>query len=217
VVAGGKDGRLYVLDTASLGGADHKKALLETGPIVEAAKNGASTGLRGAFSTWNDTENEVRWVYAPFGGSLSGSAADKFPVRNGAVVKGGIAAFQLLDDNGQPQLKPVWTSGDLPAPAPPVTANGMVFALSTGDPLRERNDKGKSPSASGREKIAGPAVLYALDGASGKQLYSSGSMAGTFAHPGTLAVANGRVYFTTHDNVIYCIGFSKLNPQLTDH
>lgn len=216
VVAGGKDGRLYVLDAASLGGADHKKPLIETGPMLQTAKNGESTGLRGAFSTWNDAENETRWVYAPFAGSLSGSAAAGFPVRNGDVAKGGIAAFRLLDDKGQPQLKPVWTSGDLAAPAPPVTANGMVFALSTGEPLRERNDKGKALSASSREKIAGPAVLYALDGATGKQLYSSGSMAGTFAHPGTLAVANGRVYFTTHDNVIYCIGFSKLNPQLTD-
>jgi outer membrane protein assembly factor BamB len=216
VVAGGKDGRLYVLDAASLGGTDHKKALIATEPMVEAAKNAESTGLRGAFSTWNDTESETRWVYAPFAGSLAGSAATEFPVRNGDVAKGGIAAFRVLDDKGQPQLKPVWTSGDLPAPAPPVTANGMVFALSTGEALRERNDKGKALSTSGREKIAGPAVLYALDGATGKQLYSSGSMAGTFAHPGTVAVANGRVYFTTHDNVIYCIGFSKLNPQLTD-
>jgi outer membrane protein assembly factor BamB len=213
VAAGGRDGRLYLLDATSLGGADHHQPLLETEPFVTKHTNAASTGLQGAFSTWYDAENEVRWIYAPFWGATE---HPKFSSMNGDVLKGGIAAFRLTDDNGQPALKPAWVSRDLDAPAPAVTANGIVFVLSTGNALRERNDQGKPLSIAEWEKLAGPAVLYALDGVSGKEIYSSGSMATTFAHPGGVAVANGRVYFTTHDSVIYCLGFSKLNPQLTD-
>jgi hypothetical protein len=63
--------------------------------------------------------------------------------------------------------------------------------------------------------LAGRAVLYVLDGASGKELYSSGNLASTFSHGAGLAVANRRIYFTTHDNLVYSLGFLAEQPQLT--
>ncbi len=194
VVAGGRDGRIYLLDAASLGGPDHKTPLFQTEPVTVSGK-GPHTGLRGAFATWYDADSETRWIYAPVWGSIGSSV--QFGMTNGDVSSGGLAAFQLIDEKGRPTLKPAWTSKDLTSPAPPAVANGMVFVLSNGD-------------------AGTPAVLYALDGTTGKELYSSGAMAATFSHPGGVAVANGRVYFTTHDDTVYCLGFSKLNPQLTD-
>jgi outer membrane protein assembly factor BamB len=58
--------------------------------------------------------------------------------------------------------------------------------------------------------------MYALDGTTGKELFSTGDDASTFSHGSGLALANGRVYFTTHDNTIYCYGFPAMQPQLTD-
>jgi outer membrane protein assembly factor BamB len=29
----------------------------------------------------------------------------------------------------------------------------------------------------------------------------------SFTHNGALSIANGRVYFTTYDNTLYCFGF----------
>jgi outer membrane protein assembly factor BamB len=84
------------------------------------------------------------------------------------------------------------------APAPVVTANGLVFALATGD--------GKKGSH---------AVLYALDGATGKELYSSQNIVRSFSQNAGLAVANHRIYFTAHDNAVYCFGFFADQLQLT--
>jgi outer membrane protein assembly factor BamB len=73
-------------------------------------------------------------------------------------------------------------------PAPPVVANGLVFALSTGGPT-------------------GSAVLLVLDAATGRQVYSSGNAVRSAADPETgLAVANGRTYFSTLDGTVYCFG-----------
>lgn len=84
------------------------------------------------------------------------------------------------------------------APAPAVIANGLVFALATGDSKKNSH-----------------AVLYALDGATGKELYSSQNMVRSFSHNGGLAIANRRIYFTTHDNAVYCFGFFADQLQLT--
>jgi outer membrane protein assembly factor BamB len=54
-----------------------------------------------------------------------------------------------------------------------------------------------------------------MDGATGAELYNSGTIAATGTHNSGLAVANKRVYFTTHDNTVYCFGFFADQPQLT--
>jgi outer membrane protein assembly factor BamB len=111
----------------------------------------------------------------------------KAPVTNGAAPNGSIVAFRLDEQNGAPVLVPAWASRDLSSPVPPVITSGLVFALSTGGP-------------------SGPAVFYALDGATGREIYSSGTQ---ITAPGSLTgltVANGRVFFTTTDNTLYGFG-----------
>jgi len=100
-------------------------------------------------------------------------------------------------------------------PAPTVTANGLVFALASGESGREANKKGKSYSVSDFEKQASHATLYVLDGLTGAELYTSGDMTTTYSHNSGLAVANRRIYFTTHDNTVYALGFMADQPQLT--
>jgi outer membrane protein assembly factor BamB len=170
VVAGGQDGGLYLLDSKSLGGADHHTPVFE---LPSKTRKREDAGFRGSFSSWQDVDTQQRWIYAP---------NDR-----------GIAAFKLTSENGKPTLAPLWTSDEIAAPAPVVIANGMTFTLSTG---------------------AQP-TLYALDALTGKEIYSSGSAIS--GHPqGALAVANGRIYFSTHENTVYCFGLSNENTQLAE-
>ena len=53
------------------------------------------------------------------------------------------------------------------------------------------------------------AVLYALDGQTGKELWSSGDQITSFNHWAGLSVANGRVYIPTYDGTVYCFGLAK--------
>lgn len=214
IVAAGRDGTVYLLDSTSLGGADHHTPLAQTAPIAAPEKSYAGRGIWGDFSTWEDLDNGTRWVYA----ALSGPAGDaaKFAVTNGAAPHGSIVAFKVEAKNGKPALVPQWISRDLLAPASPITTNGLVFALSTGQSPRLAKKNGSPYTAAEREKMASHATMYALDGTTGKELFSTGDDAATFSHGSGLALANGRVYFTTHDNTIYCYGFPAMQPQLME-
>lgn len=213
IVAGSRNGRIYVLDSKSLGGADHHTPLAQSEAISSPDVKYAGNGFSGTFSSWEDAENKVRWIYVSLWGPAAGSA--KFGASNGDAAHGSIVAFKLEDQGGRPVLTPAWISRDMMAPAPSVTANGLVFALSTGQSSREAKDDGKPYSIAEREKMSTRAIVYALDGMTGKELYSSGNMATTFSHGSGLALANRRIYFTTHDNVVYALGFIAEQPQLT--
>ncbi len=202
VVAGGSDGTVYLLDSTSLGGPGHDTPLCRTEPIAAPSAHGAN-GIAGDFATWEDEATNTRWIYAALRGPVSADA--KFPMANGAAASGSIVAFKVEEKNGKPTLVPEWVSRDLIAPASPITTNGLVFALSTG-----------LSNPAEWEKPDAHATLYILDGATGKELFSSGNAAQTFSLGSGLALANGRVYFTTHDNTVYCYGLPAMQPQLTE-
>lgn len=214
VVAAGRNGVVYLLDAASLGGADHHTPLASTPPIAVADTSYDGHGIWGDFSTWADLDSGTRWVYASLWGPASKSA--KFPMSNGAAPHGSIVAFKVVERNGKPSLALQWISRDLMAPASPITTNGLVFALSTGESSRLAKQDGTPYTDAERKLMASHATMYALDGTTGKELFSTGDDASTFSHGSGLALANGRVYFTTHDNTIYCYGFPAMQPQLTD-
>ncbi len=194
ILAGGRDGRLYVLDPASLGGADHHTPLFRSEPI---ATHGS---VREAFATWEDPNTDTGWVYASLWGPAA--AAAEPAAKNGTASDGGIAAFKVEERGETPILTLAWISENMLSPSAPVVANGVVFALSTGLPSRLANGANLQQV----ESTAKPAVLYALDALTGKELFHSDD-ASSFSDAGGLAVANGRVYFTTHDNTVYAYGF----------
>ena len=76
-----------------------------------------------------------------------------------------------------------------------------MFALSTG----EHRPANANASAAARAKASLPAVLYALDPATGKELWSSGKTITSFARGG-LSASAGQVYFVTFDNTLYAFG-----------
>lgn len=199
IVSGGADGRIYILDADALGGADHHTPAYRSDVVVTPGNAGSGSGLWHSFATSTDDDG-TRWLYA----AVRGAPALDFPVKNGGAQAGSILAFKIVFHGRKPTLVPAWSSRELLAPAAPAVANGLVFALSTGQPARTAKENGKPYSAKEREKLSKAARLYVLDGATGKELYV-GDKAATFA-TGGLAVANSQIYFTTHDNALNAYG-----------
>jgi len=190
VVAANSDGRLYVLDSASIGGADHKTPASKSTAFLGGTPE--SVGL----ATWQDPAG-TRWIVATSAGQVR--ADTKFAMNNGAVSKGALAAFTVVDENGAPSLSPQWVSRDLVSPVTPAVVNGVVFALSSGESM----DKG---NAAQRAKKSVPAVLYALDGATGKELWSSGTTMTSFVHGVGPSAGDSQVYVVTYDGTLYAFG-----------
>ena len=205
LVGSGKEGRFFLLDSQSLGGTDHRTPLFRSDLISNEDIDFAGAGTWGSLSTWEDAQG-TRWVLAPVWGPKHPSAT--FAMNNGDANVGSIAAFKVEEKAGKPVLTNAWISRNLMTPAAPAVANGVVFALASGEWVRQANDReGGLYQVETRVQRSQPAVLYALDAATGKELWSSGSQVTSFTHNGQLSIANGRVYFTTYDNTLYCFGF----------
>jgi hypothetical protein len=192
IAATTKDGRIHLLDSANLGGADHQTALYTT-----PATSKAGTTSPGALASWQDASG-ARWILAPVMGSQAADLGFKSAATNGAVV-----AWKVVEQSGAPTLQPAWASRDLVSPLPPTVINGVVFVTSGGE---FRTDDSKMTAAE-RARRSSRAVLYALDGETGKELWNSGATIASFTRGVALSGGVGQIYLTTHDGVIYTFGF----------
>jgi outer membrane protein assembly factor BamB len=137
-------------------------------------------GLSPGLATWQD--ETTRWILAPVGDT--------------------IVAFTVSDtEGGAPAALRAWESRPLISPLAPIVVNGMVFVASSG----EFRGEGAAGSAKARADRSTPAVLYALDGVTGKELWTSGTTITSFARAG-LSAGNGQVYVVTYDNTLYAFG-----------
>jgi hypothetical protein len=173
------DGRLYVLDAASLGGSDHKTPLASTEPF-------SSPGFGTALATFQDGAGG-RWIVT---------------TASGTGGSGRVVAFTLKTVAGKMSLAQAWQSQDMQSPLAPIVVNGMVFAVSSGE---YRATASESPSAAERAQRSSPAVLWVLDAVDGKPLWNSGTTIASFAR-GELSAGGGQVYLVTFDNQLYAFG-----------
>jgi outer membrane protein assembly factor BamB len=204
IAASGKEGVIYMLDATSMGGADHMTPLYRSDLLTNDTADFAGHGFWGAMATWQD-DGGNRWLYAPAWGPASANV--KFQISNGDTQHGSIMAFHVTGPAAKPMLEPVWKSVDMSVPEPPVIANGVVFALSNGENVSQVDETGHIYSSDFRATHpSGHAVLYALDGATGKVLFSSSEAISSFSHFAGLSVADGRVFVVTWDNTIYAFG-----------
>jgi outer membrane protein assembly factor BamB len=202
VVGSGKEGRYFLLDSKSLGGADHMTPVCRTDLISNKNVNFQTEGTWGSLASWQGRDG-TRWVLGPTGGDV----AVAFPKSYGPTPHGGIIALKLTEKNGNPELEPAWMSRDMITAEPPVVVNGVVLVLAGGEFTGQANDAvGGLFSAQERIQRSVPATLYALDGETGKELYSSGNQITSFLHQAGLSVAGNKVIFGTFDGTIYCFG-----------
>ncbi|ADV82025.1 pyrrolo-quinoline quinone [Terriglobus saanensis] len=179
VAAPGRDGSFVLLDSESLGGADHHTPLSESAKIAKTKSDSFDS-----LASWQDASGTA-WVLASVSGSLLPEA--KFAATNGPAPHGSVVAFKVEEKGDKMMLTPAWVSRDLIHPAPPVITNGVVVALSQGNSTMH-------------------ATLYVLDAMTGKELYSSKDAISTYAHLTGVAVGDGHAFFTTHDSTLYSFG-----------
>jgi outer membrane protein assembly factor BamB len=177
IVAAGKDGHLYILNSTSFGGTDHHTAQSSTAVGVSGADIAPA-----ALASFEDTDG-TRWVLVP--------------------TATAIAAFKLVEQNGIPSLQPGWMSREMISPLAPIIINNVAFVLSSG----EYSAGGPSMTAAQRAHRSKPAVLYALEASTGKELWNSGTTITSFAHSAGLSGGAGQVYVGTYDNTFYTFGF----------
>ena len=219
MVGTSKECRLWLLDREGLGGEDHRTTVYTTPLICNDAQAFDARGVWGALSAWQD-EKGTQWVVVPFWGPVS--TRFKAPIEHSRPAGGGVAAFKLEERAGKWQLVPAWLSRDMDLAEEAVVANGIVFAYAGGEDATQVmpdvawNEKGGPVYGGGLS--SGPArrvpnsrraALYALDGQTGKELWSSGTQIESWNHFSGLTIANGRAYIATFDGTLYCFGIAR--------
>jgi outer membrane protein assembly factor BamB len=204
LVGGGKEGRLFLLDTRTLGGDSHRKPLLRTDLLTNEDVAYAAHGFWGAFATAEDARHD-RWLFAPAWGPPH-PAAPPFPISYGTTPHLSVMAFRVEMKNGVPALTPAWMSRDLNVPEPPIYANGLIIALASGEEVAQADVEGNSMNTKERVHKSTIAVLHVLDAETGKDLFSSKETMSSFTHFGGVAISHGRIYVATYDGTIYAFG-----------
>ncbi len=214
VASAGKEGFIYLLDTSDLGGGgrDHAMPLYKTSQLGNDEAILQGRGIWGALATYENPLGE-RFLYVPLWGPASKNAP-QFKSSYGPTPHGSIMAFRVSGDGGNLFLIPVWTSPDMIAPEPPVVANGVVYAIQTGEqtmqiPVLPPGMPRPDPSTVGAEFRATPVshlILFAFDAETGKPLYSSKEIIQNWTHFTEPVVALNKVFLVTHDAHVYAFG-----------
>jgi outer membrane protein assembly factor BamB len=102
-----------------------------------------------------------------------------------AASKDAVTAWKVTEQGDAAALTPGWTSAEMVSPLTPIVVNGVVFAVSN------------SPSA----------VLHALDGATGKELWNSGKTMTAAVRNGGLSASGSQIYLGTSDGTVYAFAF----------
>jgi outer membrane protein assembly factor BamB len=102
-----------------------------------------------------------------------------------APSKSSVVAWKVVEQDGAVKLQPGWTSPEMTSPATPIVVSDVVFAVSSG----------------------APAVLYALDAVTGREVWNSGSAITGQVRNGGLSAGGTRVYVATQDGTQYAFSF----------
>ena len=216
IAVAGKEGFLYLLDAADLGGRpNHSTPLYKSPQLGNDAAEGKNPGqgIWGSITNY-ETPDGKRFLYVPMWGPPSKNAP-QFPSSGGAAPHGSIMAFQVVAEGDKVSLLPQWTSPDMLVPDPPVVANGVLFAIQTGEQTIQspadvhgtQDEINHNPlSAQYRSTPVNNLVLFAFDAETGKRLYSSEKVIPDWVHFSEPVVALGKVFVVSHDAHVYAFG-----------
>lgn len=219
VATSGKEGVVYLLDANNLGGGppDHATPVYKSPQLGNDAALGTEPG-EGVWSgiTTYETPDGKRFLYVPMWGPPSKNAPT-FKYSNGPIPNGSIMALQVKADGDKISLDPQWTSPNLTVPDAPVVANGVVYAIQTGEQTLQRPlslpgqprpiiDIGSPAMSKFRSTPVSNLTLYAFDAETGKTLWSSDKIITNWVHFSEPVVALGKVFLVTHDAHVLAFG-----------
>jgi hypothetical protein len=141
VASAAKEGVVYLLDADALGGGingnnrqgipDHFTALFQSARLGNDETLLGGRGVWGGLATYENPQGE-RFLYVPMWGPPS-KQVPHFKYSYGDAPNGSVMAFQVSVEREKPSLIPLWMSRDMHVPDPPVVANGVVYAIQTGE------------------------------------------------------------------------------------
>jgi outer membrane protein assembly factor BamB len=178
-----KEAVLYLLDANNLGGANHTTPLYQSPRLGNDEALLGGRGVWGALSTAEDQQGQ-RFLYIPMWGPPS-KTAPAFKYSYGDASNGSVMAFQVTTEGDKPSLSPAWISTDMHVPDPPVVANGVVYAIQTGE-----NTSQNQPRAGGPGRANAPGGGAAGAGAAAPPAAGAGR-AGAGPGPGPGAGGGG--------------------------
>lgn len=213
---GGKGAEVYLLNAHALGGADHQQAMYISPRVGNDAQLWEQYGIWGEMSAWQDQEGQA-WLLVPVWGPTS--QAMHIPRENGPAPDGSVVAFRVAGaPGGGARLAPAWRSANLTVPDPVAIAGGVIFALATGEDTRQARQQVSleelerqhySQVVQRREALqAGHAEVLALDGETGRTLWSSGEAISSWTHFSGAVVGAGKIFVATHDGRIFAFGLN---------
>jgi outer membrane protein assembly factor BamB len=188
IAAATKDGKIHLFDSKDL-----------SKPVASSSAT-AKDFAPGALASWQDVTG-TRWILAGVTGAQATQLGFK-PI-GGATVKGAVVAWKVVEANGVLTLQPAWASRNLVSPLTPTIINGVVFATSSG----EFQTSDPKVTAKQRALRSGRAVVYALDGMTGKELWNSGTTITSFTRGNAISGGMSQIYVTTFDGTVYTFGF----------
>jgi outer membrane protein assembly factor BamB len=171
-----KESVLYLLDGNALGGSNHQTPLYQSPKLGNDEEVFQGRGVWGAISTYEDPQGQ-RFLYVPMWGPHSKSAP-AFKYSYGDTTDGSIMAFQVTEDGGKLGLAPVWVSRNMHVPDPPVIANGVVYAIQTGENTTQNQGRAGRAGRAGAPGAGGAVGAPAAGGAPGAQADPSAPGAG---------------------------------------
>lgn len=178
-----KEAVLYLLDANALGGPDHSTPLYQSARLGNDEEMLGGRGVWGSIATAADPEGR-RFLYVPMWGPPAKSAPP-FKFSYGDAPKGSIMAFQISGEGDQLSLIPMWISRDMHVPDPPVVANGVVYAVQTGE------NTVQNPRPGGDVRVDPGAPGGAARGGQAAQAGQAGSAQGTAPGAGRGAPGGG--------------------------
>jgi len=172
-----KEAVMYLLDANALGGANHSTPLYTSARLGNDEEMLGGRGVWGSIATAADAQGR-RFVYVPMWGPPSKSAPT-FAFSYGDAARGSIMALEVSGEGDKLSLIPTWISRDMQVPDPPVVANGVVYAIQTGE------NTVQNPGPRGDIRVDPPALP--VGSARGGQAVAAGQP----ATAGTTPVAGG--------------------------
>jgi outer membrane protein assembly factor BamB len=208
IATGAKEAIEYLLDANELGGFDHNTPLYASPKLGNDPDMLEQYGIWGGGATWQNANGD-RYLYIPMWNAPAKNAP-AFPHTNGDVSQGSIMAFQVIENDDKYSLQPAWISGVNQAPDSPAVANGVVFAVGTGEQTMQNPGhkiiRDRYEAAKLRNTPVGHQILYAFDAETGKQLFSSQDTLTSWDHFSQPVIAHGEVFVVSYDGHVSAFG-----------
>jgi len=223
---------VYLLDANALGGGlqEHSTPLYQSARLGNDEVLLGGRGVWGAMTTYQNSQGE-RFLYVPMWGPPS-KDGPQYKYRHDDAPHGSVMGFRISAEGDKPSMIPEWISRDMQVPDPPVVANGVVYAIQTGEQTIQNPTRGDvtglppAPAPAGgrgptnataaaaaalqsakfRATPVSNLVLYAFDAETGKQLYSSEKLITNWVHFSEPVVAMGKVFVVSWDAHVYAFG-----------